>query len=230
MKNKNVILAVVALVVVAVIAVVVIKKKGGGGSAGDNFSYTLGHEYAMNIKKQQVTVDIPEFLKGAEDVLRDKKPRLNEEEMRQALIDYQKKFDEERVKKAQENDKKGQAFLAEYDKQSGVKSTSSGMRYKVIKEGNGPKPKPDDTVSVHYTGKLIDGTEFDSSKSSTNPIDINLKTVIPGWIEALSMMPVGSKWEIALPAKMAYGDQVHPKIPSGSTLVFEIELFGIKKK
>lgn len=222
---KNIVIAVVGVVVIG--AAIFLFKRSGGGS-GDNFSYTLGHEYAMNLKRQQVEVDVKEFLKGAEDVLRNKKSRLTEEEMRTALVEHQKKFDAQVIEKAKANRETGEKYLLGYRSQEGVKFLPSGVHFKVLKEGNGAKPKVDDTVTVHYTGKLIDGTVFDTSTTQPNPVDLNLKTVIPGWQQALSMMPVGSKWEIALPAQLAYGDQVHPKIPPGSTLLFEIELFGIK--
>jgi FKBP-type peptidyl-prolyl cis-trans isomerase len=225
MGSKKIVVVVAVLVVVA-LAAVLLKRSRGGGS-GDNFSYTLGHEYAMNLKRQQVEVDIPEFLKGAEDVLKNKKSRLTEEEMRAALVEHQKIFDQQIVEKAKANKEVGEKWLLEYRSKEGVKFLPSGMHFKVLTEGKGPKPKADDVVTVHYTGKLIDGTEFDSSRKP-NPVDLNLKTVIPGWQQALSMMPVGSKWEVALPAQLAYGDQVHPRIPPGSTLLFEIELFGIK--
>lgn len=226
MGNKKIVVVVAVLVVVGVAAVLLKKSKGGG--SGDNFSYTLGHEYAMNLKRQQVEVDIPEFLKGAEDVLKNKKSRLTEEEMRTALVEHQKKFDLQIVEKAKSNREVGEKWLLDYRSKEGVKFLPSGVHFKVLTEGKGAKPKADDVVTVHYSGKLIDGTEFDSSRTQPNPVDLNLKTVIPGWQQVLAMMPVGSKWEVALPAALAYGDQVHPRIPPGSTLVFEIELFGVK--
>ena len=149
--------------------------------------------------------------------------------MQTALVERQKKFDAQSAEIAKANRAAGEKFLLEYRSKEGTKFTQNGVHYRVLTEGKGPKPKPDDTVIVHYTGKLINGQEFDSSRALKEPPAISLKSVIPGWTEALSMMPVGSKWEVALPAQLAYGDQIHPKIPVGSTLIFEIELIGIKK-
>ena len=124
----------------------------------------------------------------------------------------------------------GEIFLAENAKKEGVKTTASGLQYKVIKSGTGESPKPTDTVKVHYHGTLIDGTVFDSSVQRGEPISFPVGGVIPGWVEALQLMKVGDKWQLFIPSKLAYGEQSpSPKIAPNSTLLFEVELLGIEK-
>jgi FKBP-type peptidyl-prolyl cis-trans isomerase FklB len=124
----------------------------------------------------------------------------------------------------------GTAFLAENAKKDGVITTASGLQYKVIKSGTGGSPKLTDTVKVHYQGTLIDGTVFDSSIQRGQPVSFPVGQVIPGWVEALQMMKVGDKWQLFIPARLAYGDQSpSPAIPPNSVLIFEVELLGIEK-
>ena len=124
----------------------------------------------------------------------------------------------------------GATFLAENAKKEGVKTTASGLQYKVIKSGMGESPKLTDAVKVHYHGTLIDGTVFDSSVQRGQPITFPVGGVIPGWVEALQLMKVGDKWQLFIPAKLAYGDQSpSPVIPPNSVLIFEVELLGIEK-
>jgi FKBP-type peptidyl-prolyl cis-trans isomerase FklB len=124
----------------------------------------------------------------------------------------------------------GEAFLAANAKKEGVLTTASGLEYKVIKSGTGESPKPDDKVKVHYHGTLIDGTVFDSSVQRGEPIVFPVGAVIPGWVEALQLMKVGDKWQLFIPAKLAYGEQSPtPAIPPNSVLIFEVELLGIEK-
>lgn len=123
----------------------------------------------------------------------------------------------------------GEAFLAENQKKEGVITTSSGLQYKIITTGKGPIPTGDNTVKVHYRGTLIDGTEFDSSFERKEPTTFRANQVIKGWTEALTMMPVGSKWELYVPQELAYGSRDSGKIKPFSTLIFEVELLGIEK-
>ena len=124
----------------------------------------------------------------------------------------------------------GEAFLAENAKKPGVITTASGLQYKIIKSGTGPSPQLTDRVTVHYEGKLIDGTIFDSSIQRGQPITFPVNGVIPGWVEALQLMKVGAQWQLFIPAKLAYGDQSPgPAIPPNSMLIFEVELLGIEK-
>lgn len=140
---------------------------------------------------------------------------------------------EEKTDAAKKPDAKpdtGEIFLAENAKKEGVKMTASGLQYKVIKSGTGESPKPTDTVKVHYHGTLIDGTVFDSSVQRGEPISFPVTGVIPGWVEALQLMKVGDKWQLFIPARLAYGEQSpSPKIGPNSTLIFEVELLGIEK-
>jgi FKBP-type peptidyl-prolyl cis-trans isomerase FklB len=124
----------------------------------------------------------------------------------------------------------GEAFLAENAKKEGVQTTATGLQYKVVKAGNGPKPTIKDKVKVHYHGTLIDGTVFDSSIDRGEPVEFQVTGVIPGWTEALQLMPVGSKWTLWIPAQLAYGENSPgDEIPPYSTLVFDVELLGIPK-
>lgn len=127
------------------------------------------------------------------------------------------------------NKAKGQAFLAENKKKPGVVETPSGLQYKIIKNGNGPKPKFTDSVTVHYAGTLINGTEFDSSYKRNSPATFGLQQVIAGWTEGLQLMNVGSKCMLYIPSDLGYGDNGNPRIPGGSTLIFEVELLDIIK-
>jgi len=125
---------------------------------------------------------------------------------------------------------RGESFLAENAKKEGVKTTASGLQYRVIKSGTGPSPKLSDGVKVHYHGTLIDGTVFDSSVERGEPISFPVSGVIAGWTEALQLMKVGDKWKLFIPARLAYGEQSPtPKIPPNSALIFEVELLGIEK-
>ena len=127
---------------------------------------------------------------------------------------------------AEKNKAESDKFLEENKKKEGVVTTPSGLQYKIIKAGDGPKPKPSDTVSVSYRGTLVNGTEFDKSKE---PVSFQVEGVIPGWVEALQLMPVGSKWQLFIPPTLAYGEQAPPMIGPNQALIFEVELLEIKK-
>lgn len=150
---------------------------------------------------------------------------------------YMEKQREKQMKKAQEemvkNKEEGAKFLSENKTKAGIVTTESGLQYKIEKQGEGKLAQKGDTVSVHYTGKLIDGTEFDSSvKGEKKPFEfpVGEGRVIPAWDEALQMMPVGSKWQLFIPAELAYGDRQIAAIPAGSVLIFDVELLDIKPK
>ncbi|HEY7160344.1 MAG TPA: FKBP-type peptidyl-prolyl cis-trans isomerase, partial [Acidobacteriota bacterium] len=130
---------------------------------------------------------------------------------------------------AEDNKKKGDAFLAENKTKEGVVTTASGLQYKVLRPGKGPKPKLEDTVTTHYRGTLLDGTEFDSSYKRNEPVSFQLKGVIPGWTEALQLMETGAKWQIFIPADLAYGPKgAGGVIGPNETLIFEVELISIQ--
>ena len=195
-------------------------------------SYAIGLDIATSLKRQELDVDAKALAAGIADGFAGK-PALTDEEQKAAILDLQKsamaKAEEKQKAAAGTNLKAGEAFLAENAKKEGVKITASGLQYKVIKSGTGPSPKPTDTVKVHYTGKLVDGTVFDSSVERGTPVTFSVKGVIPGWTEALQLMKAGDKWQLFIPAKLAYGEEGPGPIGPNSTLIFEVELLGIEK-
>ncbi len=200
----------------------------------DKVSYGIGLDMGKNFKRSEMEVNVKLFMKGLEDGLAGKDYLMSDEEFRQVMQEFQmsimKKMQEANAKKAAENREKGKKFLDDNAKRPGVKVTASGLQYEVIKEGNGPQPKPEDTVTVHYVGTLTDGTEFDSSIKRGEPAKFQLNRVIPGWTEGLQLMKVGSKYRFVIPDNLAYGErQMGDKIVPGSVLIFEVELLGIEK-
>jgi len=189
-------------------------------------SYSIGYEIGNAMKKQGVAIDPKSFLAGLQDGLGGAKPAMTEKEMRDVLMAVQK---EAAVRIPEQNKKDGEAFLAANAKKEGVKSTKTGLQYKVLKEGTGKIPKATDKVKTHYTGTLIDGTKFDSSYDNGEPVTFPVNRVIPGWTEALQLMKVGSKWQLAIPAELAYGKDAPPSIGPNSVLLFDIELLGIEE-
>lgn len=193
------------------------------------YSYAIGYQVARNMKSQGVEVDTKAFALAVKDAMDGKDPQLDENAMRDAM----RKMAEGRQKKdkseADANLKKSQDFLAANKDKPGVKVTKSGLQYKVITEGKGKKPTGKNVVEVHYKGTLVDGTEFDSSYKRNSPAQFPVEGVIPGWTEALKMMTVGSKYELYIPADLAYGEHGNPSIPGNSALIFEVELLKIIK-
>ncbi|WP_096085289.1 FKBP-type peptidyl-prolyl cis-trans isomerase [Agaribacterium haliotis] len=194
-------------------------------------SYSIGVNLAQNINVDQFDFNTDAFAMAVEDIKAGKEPRLTMEEMMatmQTFSTLQRELAMEAQKKAaDENLAKGQAFLAEKESEDGVVKTDSGLMYKVITEGSGDKPSAADSVVAHYRGTLLDGTEFDSSYSRGQPATFGVSNLIPGWIEALQLMPAGSKWELYIPADLAYGERGNGSIPPNSTLIFELELLEI---
>jgi len=198
----------------------------------DKLSYSIGLNIGMSLKNQGFEVSPDVIAQGMRDAMAGK-PGLSEEDAMQTIRSYQMqlraKAEEKRVSAAKQNQEKGAAFLAENAKKPGVKTTASGLQYKVLVEGKGEIPKENHTVTANYRGTLIDGTEFDSSYKRGEPSQFGVTGVIRGWTEALLMMPVGSKWQLFVPAELAYGDQQRSEvITPGSTLIFEIELVATK--
>ena len=196
---------------------------------------SMGRYIANTLQRQQelgVKLDNAEIMKGVQDGLA-KKSLLDDKQLEKALKDYDQKINEAAAKKAADESKanleKGQKFLEENAKKKGVVTTSSGLQYEVLSEGKGDKPKASDIVKVHYTGTLIDGTKFDSSRDRNEPAEFPLDHVIPGWTEGVQLMTVGSKYKFYLPSKLAYGEQGAGTIPPNSVLVFEVELLSIGK-
>lgn len=200
----------------------------------DKISYAIGSNIGNSLKQQGYDIDPQILLSGMQDALAGKKLLLADDEARKVMMDAQMaaraKAEERRKGEGAVNKAAGEAFLAENAKKPGVVVLPSGLQYKVLTEGTGPKPKATDTVVTHYRGTLIDGTEFDSSIARGEPAEFGVTQVIKGWTEALQLMSVGSKWELCIPSDIAYGDRGAPggKIGANSTLIFEIELLSIK--
>jgi FKBP-type peptidyl-prolyl cis-trans isomerase FklB len=200
----------------------------------EKVSYSIGLDIGTNFKRQSVELDSKALAAGIVDGLSGAKPALSEDEVKKVLADFQQQMRTRMAAAAQqaadENKKKGEAFLADNKKKKGVVTLPSGLQYKVLKESKGAKPKATDTVSVHYVGTLIDGTEFDSSIKRGEPASFGVSEVIKGWTEGVQLMSVGSKWQLVIPSNLAYGDQgAGPQIGPHSTLIFEVELLEIKK-
>lgn len=201
----------------------------------DKFSYALGMNLGTNLHKQSVPVDPNILMRGLKDALAGGKTALTEDQARAALTEVQnemRKKQQEQMQAAGEASKKeGGAFLAANKTKDGVVTLPSGLQYKVLKEGTGPKPTATDSVVCNYRGTLINGTEFDSSYKRGEPATFPVSGVIKGWTEALQLMPVGSKWQLFVPSDLAYGERSPgPEIAPDSTLIFEVELLSIEKK
>ena len=195
-------------------------------------SYAIGVNIATSLKRQKLDLDVKALTAGITDGLAGK-PALTEDQQKAALTELEKNLEarQEANQKAaaEKNLKAGEDFLAANAKKDGVKTTASGLQYKVIKTGTGATPKLTDTVKVHYHGTLIDGTVFDSSVQRGEPITFPVQGVIPGWTEALQLMKVGDKWQLFIPARLAYGEHGTGPIGPNSVLIFEVELLGIEK-
>ncbi len=199
----------------------------------DKVNYGIGVGMARNLQRQGVDVDLDFVIMGLKDTLSGKKLLMTEEELQKVMSAFQKYLTDKQAEAAkaagEKNKKEGEPFLAENSKKPGVVTLPSGLQYKVLKEGDGKKPTINDTVVCNYRGTLIDGTEFDSSYKRNQPATFALKSVIKGWTEALQLMPVGSKWQLFIPASLAYGDRaMGPEIGPNATLIFEVELLAIK--
>jgi FKBP-type peptidyl-prolyl cis-trans isomerase FklB len=202
-------------------------------SQQDKVSYSIGLNIGSNFKKQNIELDYDLLMKGIKDGVSGTKPLLDETQVREVMMAFQKEMmakQEERNKVLSEKNKKeGETFLADNKKKEGIKVTASGLQYRVIKEGTGEIPKATDTVVTNYKGTLIDGTEFDSSYKRGEPATFPVTGVIKGWTEALQLMKVGSKWQLFIPSDLAYGEKGAGRdIGPNATLIFEIELISIK--
>lgn len=194
----------------------------------DSMSYSIGLQVGKNLKTQGPdTINVKAFVQAIEDFYADA-PKISIESANQIVESYFKKdFEKQYGEKKALNQK----FLDDNKSKEGVVTLPSGLQYKIIKEGNGPKPTLESTVKTHYIGTLIDGTKFDSSVDRNEPAVFPVQGVIPGWTEALQLMPVGSKWELYIPFNLAYGERGYqPSIEPYSTLIFEIELLSIEKE
>jgi FKBP-type peptidyl-prolyl cis-trans isomerase len=190
-------------------------------------SYALGANFGSNLKSQDIDVNLDTVRKGIEDALNGK-TKLSDAEMRETFTQLRTQITAKREEKAKANKGVGEKWLAENATKKDVKKTASGLQYKILQEGSGESPKATDQVSVKYTGKLIDGTVFDTTeRNAGQPRRFTVNGVIKGWSEALQLMKKGAKWELYIPSELAYGERGTGTIPGNSVLIFDVELVDI---
>ncbi|MEM8498448.1 MAG: FKBP-type peptidyl-prolyl cis-trans isomerase [Pseudomonadota bacterium] len=199
----------------------------------DKLSYALGLSLGTQMSADNMDIALDSFASGFSHGMGEGEALMTTTEVQQRLQAFSQQRSEEQQAKiektAEENRQAGETWLADNAKKEGVVTTESGLQYKVLTEGDGQKPNETDTVSVHYRGTLLDGTEFDSSYSRGEPAEFPVNRVIAGWTEALQLMPVGSKWELYIPSNLAYGPAgTGREIGPNQTLMFEVELLDIK--
>jgi len=198
----------------------------------DRKSYAVGADIGRNFRSIGAEVDVEQLVRGLRDGLKGAKPALSDKEMRQLIGAYRSELGQKQQEAMQrariDNKEKGEKFQAEYRKKESLVVAPNGIMFRVLKAGDGSKPGETDTVAVNYSGRLVDGTEFDASEAG-KPAQFKLNVgVIQGWRDALQQMPVGSKWEIVMPPSVAYGDRGAGRdIPPAATLIFDIELVSI---
>ena len=200
----------------------------------DSISYMIGRDIGRNMKTNGIEVTSELMAKGLKDGLNGIDSVMNDSVTEKLMAAFQAEMmaKQQQVSQAEnsENIAAGEAFLAENKLKAGVKETESGLQYRVISEGEGEHPGAEDVVEVHYTGRLIDGTVFDSSVERGESIKFPLNGVIPGWTEGVQLMKPGAKYEFVIPSNLAYGERSTGPIPGGSTLIFEVELISIVKE
>jgi len=231
------------LMVLAALAALVLFVAAGCTPAGDKkielkdlrdkVSYSIGMNIGQDFKRQGIDLDPDLIAQAIKDVTKGSPLLLTEEQVKEAITAFQKELEVKMEAKAkadlEKNSKAGAAFLTENAKKEGVVTLPSGLQYKVLTPGTGKKPAAADTVTVHYRGTLIDGTEFDSSFKRNEPATFPVSGVIPGWTEALQLMQEGAKWQLVIPAALAYGERgAGQQIGPNSTLVFEVELLKVQ--
>src|SRR5205809_4593156 len=194
----------------------------------DKVSYSIGLQIGFNLSRQKVDISPEVLASGIKDALAGK-PQLTPDQIKEVMSTFEKDMEQKQRQAGDKNKAEGAKFLEENKKKEGVKTTASGLQYKVVKDGSGAQPKGTDTVTVNYRGTLINGTEFDSSYKRGQPATFPLNGVIKGWTEGVQLMKVGSKYQFFVPSNLAYGDRaVGPDITPNSTLIFEVELLGAK--
>lgn len=201
----------------------------------DKLSYALGMSMGHNFKGSGINeLNVQDFANGVAAVYDGVQPEMTYEEAKQTVQEFftkmQEEMEAEAAKAGEANKQIGEAFLSENAKREGIKVTESGLQYEVLTEGNGATPAASDKVEVHYTGKLIDGTVFDSSVERGVPAMFGVTQVIPGWVEALQLMKEGDNWRLYIPSDLAYGSQgAGGIIGPNSTLIFDVELLRVIK-
>lgn len=206
------------------------------GTLGYALGLRIGSQIAADFRAQKAPFDFSALAQGLSDAVRGTPPRLPDEQLTAALQAFEARMQQEResfrqqmVEKGKANRAKAAQFLAANKGKKGIVTLPSGLQYEVLQAGDGPKPKPTDVVSTHYRGMHLDGKQFDASDPAQGPLRFPVQQVIPGWQEALALMPVGSKWRLWVPPDLGYGDEGSPPvIEPGEVLVFEMELLGIE--
>lgn len=197
----------------------------------DSTSYALGADLGENLKRQQIEIDYDIFLAGLIDGMETEMVRFDQKQRREIMASLQKNIRDKAKLEGDTNLKIADEFLEKNKKSnSEVKETPTGLQYRILKEGTGSSPSSTDKVKVHYVGKLLDGTVFDSSVERGEPSEFGLNQVIRGWTEGLQLMKTGAKYEFFIHPKIAYGSRPRPKIPGNSLLIFEVELLDILPK
>lgn len=199
----------------------------------DKVSYSIGLDIGNTFKKQKMDIDLDKLMTGLKDAVDDKKPLLTDDQVKETMTAYSKSMMEKQAAEAKEagakNAAAGEKFLNENKTKEGVKTTASGLQYKVVKEGKGESPKETDTVEVNYKGTLINGTEFDSSYKRNEPATFPVNRVIKGWTEGLQLMKPGASYQFFIPSALAYGERgAGQDIGPNETLIFEVELVSVK--
>ena len=192
-------------------------------------SYAIGQQIGQNLKNQNIEVDADALAMAITDATGGKESKLTKEQIQEAMGKLQEATMKKQTEVAEANKVKGAEFLEKNKTAEGVKVTKSGLQYKVVTEGTGKVPTKDDVIKAHYKGTLTTGEQFDSSYDRGQPAEFPVGGVIPGWTEALQMMKVGSKFQLWIPADLAYGPAARPGIPANSVLAFEVELLDIVK-
>ncbi|WP_225741734.1 FKBP-type peptidyl-prolyl cis-trans isomerase [Halospina sp. K52047b] len=210
-------------------------------SEDQRLGYAMGKLFADRIQQDMQDLDSDAFIAGVRDSMEGNEARLSDEEIQEAVSNYQKRLQDEAAGNnsgqqggtssggdAEDNLAASRAFLEENRQRDGVKTTESGLQYKVIEEGDGESPAENDRVTVHYTGELIDGTVFDSSRERGEPATFGLQQVIPGWTEGLQLMDEGDRYRLYIPPEMAYGENGPPSIGPNQALIFDVELIEVQ--
>lgn len=190
-------------------------------------SYMFGMQLADYLKQNEIEIDPTAFMAAVDDVMKNRVPALTEQQAREVMMGLQEKKMKEMSAKNEKNLENAKAFLEKNSKEEGVITMESGLQYRVVKTGNGATPKADSKVKVHYRGTLLDGDQFDSSYDRGEPAVFQVNQVIPGWQEALQLMPVGSQYKLFIPPNLAYGEHGNQRIPGNSLLIFDVELLEI---
>jgi FKBP-type peptidyl-prolyl cis-trans isomerase FklB len=194
----------------------------------DKVSYSIGMQIGFNLGRQKVDINPDILAAGIKDAIAGK-PQLTTDQVKEIMSQFEKDMEQKQKELGEKNKTEGAKFLEDNKKKPGVKTTASGLQYKVEKEGTGSQPKATDMVTVNYRGTLIDGTEFDSSFKRNQPATFPVSGVIKGWTEALQLMKKGAKYQLFIPANLAYGERaMGPDIAPNSTLIFDVDLVDVK--